>query len=56
MEMVGAKRDFYLKVIEQEVIALRYQVAQERNYETKSVKKTAGGERAFAQKEGYEKE
>ena len=56
MEMIGAKRDFYLKFIEQEVIALRYQVAQERNYETKSPKKAIGGEKSFAQKENYEKE
>ena len=38
-EMIGAKRDFFFKFIEQEVIALRYQVAQERNYETKNPKK-----------------
>ena len=55
-EMIGAKRDFYFKFIEQEVIALRYQVAQERNYKVKSPKKTVGGEKSFAQKENYEKE
>lgn len=31
-EMVGAKREFYFKFIEHDVVALRYQVAQERNY------------------------
>ena len=56
LEMIGAKRDFYLKFIEQEVIALRYQVAQERNYETKNPKKAIGGEKSFAQKQNYEKE
>ena len=50
-KVIGAKRDFFFKFIEQEVIALRYQVAQERNYETKNPKKTGGSERTFAQKE-----
>ena len=35
---------------------MRYQVAQERNYEVKNPKKTVGGEKSFAQKESYEKE
>ena len=56
-EMIGAKRDFYFKFIEQEVIALRYPVVPgERNSEKKSPKKTVGGEKSFAQKENYEKE
>ena len=38
-EMVGAKREFYFKFIEQKVVALRYQVAQERNIEVKNPKK-----------------
>ena len=48
--MIGAKRDFFFKFIEQEVAALRYQVAQELNYESKNPKKTGENERTFAQK------
>ena len=35
-EMIGAKRDFFFKFIEKEVAELRYQVAQEHNYEQKN--------------------
>ena len=35
-EMIGAKRDFFFKFIDKEVAALRYQVAQECNYEQKN--------------------
>ena len=46
-EMIETKCDFFFKFIEQEVIAVRYQVAQERNYETKNPKKTGGSERTL---------
>ena len=32
-EMIEAKRSFFLSYIEKEVAALRYQLAQERNYD-----------------------
>ena len=54
-KMIGVKRDFFFKFIEKEVAALRYQVAQERNYEQKNSKKTGGSERTFAQKEAFER-
>ena len=38
-EMIGAKRDFLFKFIEQEVAALRHQVAQEQNYESKILRR-----------------
>ena len=34
-EMIGAKIDFFFNFIEKEVAALRYQIAQERNYDQK---------------------
>ena len=55
-EMIGAKRDFFFKFIEKEVAALRYQEAQEHNYEQKNPKKTSGNKRTFAQKEAFERE
>ena len=49
-EIIRAKRDLYFKFIEQQVIVLRYQVGQERNYETKGAMKTDGGERTLHRK------
>ena len=49
--MIGVKRDFFFKSIEQEVVALIYKVAQERNYDTKNPKTSGGGEMTFVQKE-----
>ena len=36
-EMIGAKRSFFFTFIEKEVAAIRYQLAQERNYEQKEI-------------------
>ena len=55
-EMIGAKRYFFFKFIEQEVAALRYQVAQEQNHGSENPKKTGGCERTFAQKKVFERE
>jgi len=53
-EMISAKRIFFFSFIEKEVATLRYQLAQERNYEQKKEPKKT--ERNFAGKEGFERD
>ena len=49
--MIGAKRDFFFSFMVKEVAGLRYQIAQERNYDQKGEpKKNGARERTFAQK------
>ena len=53
-ERIPAKRMFFFSFIEKEVAALRYQLAQERNYEQKKEPKKS--ERTFAGKEDYKRD
>ena len=55
-DMIEAKRSFFFSFIEKEFAALRYQLAQKRNFDKKGEPKKSGArERSFALKEAFER-